>query len=139
MLIRLFEAGDRAAVIDLWRRCGLTRPWNDPEKDLARKQAMQPEMFFVGILDGAVVAAAMAGYDGHRGSVYYLAVDPASQGKGLGRRMMAHVEHALGALGCPKVNVMIRVENADVAAFYRTLGYEENDVAVYGRRLIADP
>jgi ribosomal protein S18 acetylase RimI-like enzyme len=138
MLIRLFEAGDRAAVIDLWRRCGLTRPWNDPEKDIARKQAMQPELFFVGILDGAVAATAMAGYDGHRGSVYYLAVDPETQGKGLGRQIMAHVERALEAVGCPKINVMVRSGNADVAGFYQAVGYEENEVAVYGRRLIAD-
>jgi ribosomal protein S18 acetylase RimI-like enzyme len=80
----------------------------------------------------------MAGYDGHRGSVYYLAVDPGAQGKGLGRRLMAHVEATLVELGCPKLNIMIRSDNERVAAFYSALGYEVNDVRVYGRRLIAD-
>jgi ribosomal protein S18 acetylase RimI-like enzyme len=138
MLIRPFEPEDQPAVIGLWRRCGLTRPWNDPQKDIARKQAAQPELFLVGVVDGVIVATAMAGYDGHRGSVYYLAVDPGAQGKGLGRRLMAHVERALAELGCPKLNIMIRSDNERVAAFYSALGYEVNDVRVYGRRLIAD-
>jgi ribosomal protein S18 acetylase RimI-like enzyme len=138
MLIRPFALEDQPAVVDLWRRCGLTRPWNDPKKDIARKLAVQPELFLVGMEDGRVVAAAMAGYDGHRGSVYYLAVDPSAQGRGAGRLLMAHVETALQAMGCPKINIMIRADNADVAAFYRRLGYEPSDVMVQGRRLIVD-
>ena len=80
------------AVIELWRRCNLIRPQNDPAKDIERKLKVDPELFLVGIIDNKVVAAAMGGYDGHRGAVYYLGVDPAYQKKGLGRQIMAALE-----------------------------------------------
>jgi ribosomal protein S18 acetylase RimI-like enzyme len=138
MLIRTFRPEDGEAVVALWERCDLTRPWNDPAMDIERKLAVQPDLFFVGTVEGAIAATAMAGYDGHRGNVYYLAVDPDEQGRGYGRQIMARVEEALGALGCPKVNVMIRSANLAVAGFYQALGYQASDVVLYGRRLIAD-
>jgi len=85
MKVRAFAESDRQAVIDLWKVCGLTRPWNEPDKDISRKLAIQPELFFVGEFDEKVIASAMAGYDGHRGSVFYLAVLPKYQGSGIGR------------------------------------------------------
>lgn len=138
MEIRAFKKSDRQAVIELWNACGLVRPWNDPDKDISRKLRVQPELFFVGVIDRQVMASAMAGYDGHRGSVYYLAVAPNFQHRGFGKRMMQHVEAALAALGCPKLNLMVRNSNAGVIDFYHRLGYSTDDVACIGKRLIPD-
>lgn len=90
MNIRPFQESDRAAIIALWTDCGLTRPWNDPDKDISRKLAIQPELFFVGEINHKVIASAMAGYDGHRGSVFYLAVAPAHQHQGFGKLEKAY-------------------------------------------------
>jgi len=138
MKIRPFAASDELAVIELWRRCGLTRIWNDPSLDIRRKLAVQSELFVVGEKDGKVVASAMAGYDGHRGWVNYLAVDPACRLQGLGRQLMAYLEAGLHALGCPKLNLQVRTGNAEALAFYRSLGYAVDDVVCLGKRLIAD-
>jgi ribosomal protein S18 acetylase RimI-like enzyme len=138
LVIRTFAKPDEAAVVALWRAAGLTRPWNDPHADIARKQTVQPELFLVGELDGEIVASAMAGYDGHRGSVYYLAVSPAHQRSGYARALMAEVERRLEALGCPKLNLMVRRDNTAVIGFYDHLGYEEQSVMTLGKRLIVD-
>lgn len=138
MTIRPFDEADEAAVVDLWRRCGLLRPWNDPKKDIARKLTTQRELFVVGEQDGRIVAAAMAGYDGHRGWVNYLAVDPERRGQGLGRRMMETIERELASRGCPKLNLQVRRTNLDVIAFYEALGYAEDDVVSMGKRLARD-
>ena len=138
MRIRPFEADDEPAVIALWERCKLTRPWNDPRKDIARKLGVQRELFLVGTENGRLVAAVMAGYDGHRGSVNYLAVDPQLRRRGHGRAMMRRVEELLLAHGCPKVNLMVRSANAEVIAFYRQLGYAPDEVVALGKRLISD-
>lgn len=138
MEIRTFREQDRPAVIALWQACELTRPWNDPDKDISRKLQVQPELFFVGELDQRVMASAMAGYDGHRGSIYYLAVAPEYQGRGYGERMMQHVEDALTGMGCPKLNLAFRSSNARVFAFYQRLGYSTDDVVSMGKRLIPD-
>ena len=92
MHIRPFEPADEAAVVALWGRCDLLRPWNDPRKDIRRKLQVQPELFLVGVLDGAVTATAMAGYDGHRGWIYYVGVDPSRQRQGLGRAILAEAD-----------------------------------------------
>jgi ribosomal protein S18 acetylase RimI-like enzyme len=139
LVIRSFAKPDEAAVVALWRAAGLTRPWNDPHADIARKQAVQPELFLVGVLGGQVVASAMAGYDGHRGSVYYLAVSPAHQRRGHARAMMAEVERRLEAVGCPKLNLMVRDDNRAATGFYDRLGYVAQQVVVLGKRLIEDP
>ncbi|HEX3765126.1 MAG TPA: GNAT family acetyltransferase [Kofleriaceae bacterium] len=138
LVIRTFIAADEAAVVALWRAAGLTRPWNDPHADIARKQAVQPELFLVGELAGEIIATAMAGYDGHRGSVYYLAVSPAHQRRGHGQAMMAEVERRLEAIGCPKLNLMVRHDNRPAVGFYARLGYDEAAVIVLGKRLIED-
>ena len=138
MQIRPFEADDEPAVIALWERCKLTRPWNDPRKDIARTLGVQRELFLVGTENGRIVAAVMAGYDGHRGSVNYLAVDPQLRRRGHGRAMMRRVEELLLAHGCPKVNLMVRSANAEVIAFYRQLGYAPDEVVALGKRLISD-
>jgi ribosomal protein S18 acetylase RimI-like enzyme len=125
-------------VIALWQACDLTRPWNNPALDIARKLTTQPELFFV-IDDGdALVATAMVGYDGHRGWVNYLAVAPSHRRRGLARRLMAAAERALTERGCPKLNLQVRSSNAEVLAFYARLGYARDDVVSLGRRLIPD-
>src|SRR5207248_9610914 len=111
MQIRSFEPADEAAVVALWEQCGLTRPWNDPRKDIRRKLRVQVDRFLVGVLDGEIVATAMAGYDGHRGWIYYLGVAPEHQGKGFGRAIMAEAERILREAGCPKINLHVRSTN----------------------------
>jgi len=138
MEIRLFRESDRNNVIELWNSCDLTRPWNDPDKDISRKLRVQPELFFVGEVGEKLVASAMAGYDGHRGSVFYLAVSPDCQGQGLGRMLMGKIEATLEAMGCPKVNIVVRSSNEAVLAFYRRLDYSLNEVVSIGKRLIPD-
>jgi ribosomal protein S18 acetylase RimI-like enzyme len=136
--IRSFSDEDEAQVVALWQRAGLLRPWNDPHKDIARKRRVQADLFLVGLLDGAVVATAMAGYDGHRGWVNYLAVDPPFRLRGLGRALMQEVEHRLLALGCAKINLQIRRDNLQAIAFYEQIGFREDTVVSFGKRLERD-
>lgn len=138
MDIRPYRDTDKHAVITLWEACGLTRPWNDPKKDIERKLSVQPELFFVGEQNGRVIASAMAGFDGHRGSVFYLAIQPDAQHRGYGRQLMAHIEEALSAMGCPKMNILVRSANEEVLAFYRKLGYSVDEAVSLGKRLIPD-
>jgi ribosomal protein S18 acetylase RimI-like enzyme len=138
MLIRPFQASDQAAVIALWQECDLTRAWNDPHKDIARKLTVQPELFVVGIHDNQLIASAMFGFEGHRGWVNYLAVRPAHQRKGHARTLMQWGEEALKAQGCPKLNLQVRSSNAAVIALYQRLGYAIDEVTSLGKRLIPD-
>lgn len=136
--LRPFADADEDAVVALWHAAGLTRPWNDPHQDVARKKRVQRELFLVAEDEGVVVGTAMAGYDGHRGWVYYLAVAPDRQGAGVGKLLMTEAEARLLALGCPKVNVQIRSGNEPVAAFYDHLGYTPDNATSLGKRLIPD-
>ena len=136
--IRPFQPADEPAVIALWAECKLTRPWNDPHKDIARKLAVQPELFLVGTVDDAVMASVMAGYEGHRGWVNYLAVAPRFRSQGHARALMQHVEALLLQRGCPKVSLMVRSSNREALEFYRHLGYAQDESISLGKRLIAD-
>ena len=107
MQIRPFQPEDEDTVISLWRRCDLLRPWNDPRKDIRRKMEVRPDLFLVGLLDGKVVACVMAGYEGHRGWLNYLAVAPEHQRHGLARAIVAEAERLLREAGCPKINLQI--------------------------------
>jgi ribosomal protein S18 acetylase RimI-like enzyme len=138
MDIRQFHRDDTESVVALWTRCELTRPWNDPYKDIDRKLAEDPSLFLVGELVQSLVGTVMAGFDGHRGWIYYLAVDPGCRGYGYGRALMARAESQLLERGCSKVNLMVRASNDEVLAFYGKLGYERQDVVTLGRRLVPD-
>ncbi|RXZ69410.1 GNAT family acetyltransferase [Agromyces albus] len=138
MRIRAFDRADTEAVVELWRAAGLVVPWNDPYRDIERKLAVQPELFLVGESGGVVIATAMVGHDGHRGWVNYLAVDETRRGERLGARLMEEAERLLTELGCPKLNLQVRSTNAGVIEFYRRLGYQVDEVASLGKRLIAD-
>ncbi len=137
--IRPFAPQDTEAVVALWEEAGLTRPWNDPRKDIARKLAVQPDLFVVAEDDdGAIVGSVMAGYEGHRGWMNYLSAAHSARGRGVGRALVAHVEAELLALGCPKVSLQVRATNPDVVRFYEHLGYRVDETIDLGKRLIAD-
>lgn len=121
------EDADVAAVAALWARCGLTRPWNDPEADIAFARSVPGAGVLVGRVGNAIVASAMVGHDGHRGTVYYVSVDPDARGDGLGREIMAAAEDWLKARGVWKLNLMVRSDNAEVIDFYQALGYETEE------------
>jgi len=138
MHIRPFEAADENAVVALWQQCGLTRPWNDSHKDIRRKLAVRPDLFLVAVADGAVVGTVMAGYEGHRGWINYLGVDPLCRRRGIGRALMDEAERLLRAAGCPKINLQVRSANAEAIEFYRQIGFALDDVVSMGKRLEPD-
>jgi ribosomal protein S18 acetylase RimI-like enzyme len=138
MHIRSYREPDENAVVALWQTCGLTRPWNDPRKDIARKLTVQRELFLVGECDGQVVATLMAGFEGHRGWVNYLAVSPELRGRGHAAALMKAVEARFIEMGCPKVNLQVRSTNTAALDFYRKLGYEPDAAVSLGKRLIPD-
>jgi ribosomal protein S18 acetylase RimI-like enzyme len=139
--VRPFVEADEAQVVDLWERCGLVRAWNDPRKDIARKLRVQRELFLVGLGgDGGarIVGTVMAGYDGHRGWINYLAVDPEYRRQGFARALMGTAEDRLRALGCAKINLQIRHDNVDAMAFYRRIGFADDAAVSMGKRLERD-
>jgi ribosomal protein S18 acetylase RimI-like enzyme len=138
MLVRPYQPSDEVAVVGLWRECGLVRPQNDPRKDIRRKLRVSPEWFLVGEHDGRIVGTAMVGYEGHRGWINYLAVEPRLQRTGLGRMLMAEAERLLRAVGCPKINLQVRSSNEHAVQFYRELGFSVDDVISLGKRLEPD-
>ncbi|MET0830715.1 MAG: GNAT family acetyltransferase [Microbacterium sp.] len=136
--IRAFTLRDTESVIALWQATGLTRSWNNPHLDIQRKLTVQPELFLVALAGDEIVGTVMAGYDGHRGWIYYLASDPMRRGQGIARDLVGAVEELLLELGCPKVQLMVRPDNDDVLGFYDALGYERFDTTTTGKRLIVD-
>ena len=138
MEITQFKESDEEPVVALWKQCGLVVPWNDPHRDILRKLKLQRDLFLVGRLDGRLVATAMAGYEGYRGWINYLAVSPECRGRGLGREMMDEAEARLRALGCPKINLQVRADNAEAIGFYERIGYRRDDVVSFGKRLERD-
>jgi ribosomal protein S18 acetylase RimI-like enzyme len=138
MQIRPFQTEDESSVIALWKQCGLIRSWNDPHKDIRRKLAVGSSMFLVGSLDGLIVASLMAGYEGHRGWLNYLAVAPEYRGRGFARLLVTAAETLLQDAGCPKINLQVRTSNHEVIEFYRRIGYSVDDVVSMGKRLESD-
>ncbi|MGO2659532.1 GNAT family N-acetyltransferase [Mycetocola reblochoni] len=163
--IRDARDGDHDAVVELWTRSGLTRPWNDPYADIVRSSASPSGLLLVAVdesrdgTDGTdtdtdthdaesadaadapaarIVGSVMAGYDGHRGWLYYLATAASHRGAGIGRALVAEAERRLAAMGCPKVQLMVRGDNVSAVTFYDRLGYGPDDVRVLGRRLVID-
>ena len=138
MKIRSFQPGDEAAVVSLWERCNLIRPWNDPAKDIQRKLGVRPDLFLVGQLDGELIGCVMAGYEGHRGWLNYLAVSPEHRRRGYGRAIVEAAERLLRLAGCPKINLQVRTSNPAAIEFYRKLGYTVDEVVSMGKRLEHD-
>jgi ribosomal protein S18 acetylase RimI-like enzyme len=138
LTIRPYEPSDKDAVIALWRERGLIVPQNDPEKDIDRKFKVNPELFLVGFVGDRIVATVMAGYEGHRGAINYLAVASDCRGCGYGRKIMAAAEDLLRARGCAKINLNVRTTNSDVIAFYERIGFTVDEVVCLGKRLVSD-
>jgi ribosomal protein S18 acetylase RimI-like enzyme len=136
--VRTYSAQDQLAVIDLWDRCGLLRPWNNPVKDISRKLRANSDWFIVAVVRDKIVGSIMIGYEGHRGWINYLAVDPSLRRQGVGRRLMEQAEELLRNAGCPKINLQIRSANKEAADFYASLGYLQDDVISLGKRLDPD-
>jgi ribosomal protein S18 acetylase RimI-like enzyme len=119
MQISEYQEKDAEAIIELWSKCRLVVPSNNPRRDIERKLHVDRNLFLVGIINGKVIASVMGGYEGHRGWINYLAVDPAHRRKGYGRRIMQEVERRIRAKGCPKINLQIRATNDAVIKFYQ--------------------
>ncbi|MSO77944.1 MAG: GNAT family acetyltransferase [Alphaproteobacteria bacterium] len=128
MRFRNVTLDDSEPVLDLWRRAGLLLSFGDDPPGVAQRLARDPELFFVGELDGRIVACVMGCYDGRRGWVNHLAVDPACQASGYGARMLAELERRLGRIGCIKINLLIKRSNAAVVDFYEKAGYARDDL-----------
>ena len=133
--IAAIEDADVAAVITLWRRCGLTRPWNDPAADIAFARKGPNAAVLVGHNGSDIAASVLVGHDGHRGWVYYVAVDPDQRHKGYGRVIMNAAEDWLRERGIEKLQLMVRPDNTQVKVFYQSLDYLEQQRIVYAKWL----
>jgi GNAT superfamily N-acetyltransferase len=131
---RPLEDGDIDGVIALWTDCGLVRPWNDAGRDIEFARGRESSDILLGFEDGKLVSSVMVGHDGHRGWLYYVAVAPAFQGRGIGKATVRAAETWLKERGIWAINLNIRSENEKVRAFYAALSYELRDVVVMGKR-----
>lgn len=138
MKIRPFVPDDAEALVALWKSCNLLVSWNNPRQDIKRKLKVHPELFIVGELKGIIIASAMGGYEGHRGWINYLGVLPEYRRRGYARMLVEHLEDKLKAMGCPKINIQVRVYNEEAAGFYKGVGYAHEDLKNFGKRLIED-
>jgi ribosomal protein S18 acetylase RimI-like enzyme len=139
MEIEMLPSTMAGAAVELWHAAGLTRPWNDPSRDLKLASSGPSSTVLAGVQGEDLVATAMVGHDGHRGWVYYLAVRADARGRGHGRAMMHACEQWLAAREIAKLNLMIRADNEDARAFYAALGYGTDDVRVMSCRLPRTP
>ncbi|HVS15484.1 MAG TPA: GNAT family acetyltransferase [Thermoanaerobaculia bacterium] len=136
MEIRPYQASDEGSVVALWRGVFPAAPaWNDPRLDIRRKLAVQPELFLVAVRDEALVGTVMAGFDGHRGWLYYLAVSPRARREGVGRRLVEQAEQRLLAVSCVKVNLQVRAGSDEAERFWERLGYGREARVSFGMRL----
>ena len=138
MMIRAYRSADETAVVKLWQQCGLIQPQDNPLQDIARKLSVQPELFLVGYETELLVATVMAGYEGHRGWLNYLAVKPGYRNTGAGKKIISEAEKKLHRLGCPKINVQVRLSNSGIVKFYRKIGFHQDQVISMGKHLVQD-
>jgi ribosomal protein S18 acetylase RimI-like enzyme len=136
---RPVQDAEVAGVIALWETCGLIRPWNDPDKDIAFARSGPASDLLVMVDNETVIASVMVGHDGHRGIVYYVATHPDFQRKGLGAAAMRAAEGWLTQRGVWKLNLLVRAENQAVRSFYEKLGYEVEPRLCMARKLIPEP
>ena len=136
LTIRPFTTADSLSVTALWQQVFPDDPSrNNPPDVIRRKLKVQPELFLVGIAGGNVVATVLGGYDGFRGWIYHLAVNPREQRQGYGRALVEVVEKQLYEMGCPKLNLQVRATNRATVAFYQALGYAIEDHVSLGKVL----
>ena len=136
VVVRPYQSGDEPAVIELWELCFPDDPpWHNPKDVIRRKLTVQPELFLVCLFEERLVGTVLAGYDGFRGWVNKVAAHPEVRRKGIASRLMQAAEGGLTAIGCPKLNIQVRAENASVVDFYRNAGYTIEDRISMGKRL----
>jgi ribosomal protein S18 acetylase RimI-like enzyme len=135
LIIAPIADADVAAVAALWQRCDLTRPWNDPTADIALARRGPNSAVLVGRDGDSIAASVLVGHDGHRGWVYYVAVDPDQRGKGRGREIMNAAEDWLRQAGIAKLQLMVRPDNTKVQAFYESIGYDEQQRVIFAKWL----
>jgi ribosomal protein S18 acetylase RimI-like enzyme len=137
MTIRTFHPNDEHAVLDLWQRCGLIDldSRRAAQADIERKLRMQPELFLVGTIDDDLIATTMAGYDGHRGHLYYVAVHPEHHRRGHARQIIDRAIEFLCDLGCRRVLLYVSDDNLEVLPFYERIGWTSRDVVTMGRAI----
>ena len=138
MLIRKYVKEDLDGLIRHWTESFPDDPPHNEPAKMIQAKLLVDDLIFVAEDDGRILGACMAGYDGHRGWINYLAVDPDFQRSGFGRTIMMHAEQLLHDFGCPKINLQIRRDNINAVAFYESLGFTEDAVVSYGKRLIPD-
>jgi len=138
MIIKPYLPKYEKAVVELWHKCNLLRPWNNAKSDMERKLKVNPELFLVGFINNTVVATVVGGYEGHRGWINYLAVAPFYQKNGFGKQIVEAVERKIRALGCPKINIQIRTSNKVAVEFYESVGYKIEKRISMGKRLVDD-
>ncbi|HAT5581960.1 GNAT family acetyltransferase [Proteus mirabilis] len=140
MEIRVFRQDDFEAIITLWERCDLISPENDPEIDIERKINHSPDLFLIAEVAGEIVGSVMGGYDGHRGSLYYLGVHPEFRGRGIANALISRLEKKLIAKGCPQITLMIPEESDATICMFEKLLYEDQNQenTAYTKRLIID-
>ena len=132
---RTYHDTDEEAVLSLWRRVGIDRPWLDLRAEIAEKRKRDRSLFLVAEAGNSVVGAVMGAYDGRRGWVYHLAVEPERQRQGLGRLLMVALEQRMRRRGVTKINLQVRQDNLDVCTFYERLGYLDERLVSFGKRL----
>lgn len=137
--IRFFRGSDEDAVISLWERAGIGRPWLDLQSEIREKRRRDRSLFLVAIESETVVGAVMGAYDGRRGWVYHLAVEPSEQGHGIGTVLMNELERRMARIGVVKVNLQVRADNAAVIGFYERLGYKDEKLTSFGKWLMPRP
>jgi len=130
-----FEQKDEIEVINLWELCNLIVPQNDPKLEINSKVNFQPDLFYVGFFQKKLISTIMVGYEGHRGWINYLVVHPNYQRRGVGRQLMDYATITLSKMGCQKINVQVRESNLSVIQFYRNLGFTDDKVISYGKRI----
>jgi len=131
--IRCFDLADTESILELWGDAGIERPWLDLRAEIIAKVQQDADLFMVAEEQGEVVGCVMGAYDGWRGWIYHLAVDPARQRNGIGSRLMRAVEKAMRDRGIEKVNLQVRHDNQHVAAFYESIGYADEDLRSFGK------
>lgn len=135
---RTLAASDVSDAVKLWEACELTRPWNDPVADAERSLGGPSSTIIGSFAAGHLIGTAMTSRDGHRGWIYYLAVDKDFRRWGIGRKLIWHCEEWLGQFGAPKIQLLVRAENEAAARFYEAIGYEEDSFRIFYRRFDKD-
>ncbi len=126
--IRKFQESDKATLTALWQAVFPDDPpHNEPSLVIEAKLAVDDLIFIAEEEDGEMIGACMAGYDGHRGWLYAVAVSPDQRRNGTGKALVLFAIKALKNLGCKKVNLQIRPTNTEVANFYKSLGFSTED------------